>query len=393
MNSRPSCSAPAGVALAAALALTAAGSAFAAPFTQGDLVVLRLGTGAAPLTSAGTAEFLDEYTTTGTLVQTIALPTAASGSNLPIVDSGTAGSDGALTLSQNGAYLTLGGYNAAPGTASISSAAGINRGVAVIDAGGNVDTSTSLPEGTTATSTYNLNNLRSVASTDGTTFFLGGTSSTAVTAGVRTTTIGGTASTQVESTTLNTRVVNIANSNLYFSTGSATGNSGIGIYQVGSGISTAGGQATSLVVATGTKSSPYDFVFTNPNTLYVTDDLSVSGTTNASLTEYVNSGSGFTSAATFNLPALTTGNAGLRGLTGTSTDLYGISTDNRLVDFNLASGLFSTLVTAPTNEGFRGVDLSPAPEPGEFAVLSLVGLGLGAALLRRRLKTAGVAAV
>ena len=65
--------------LAAAIVLLMAGSvAVAAPFTPGNLVVARVGPGAAALNNASTAVFLDEYTTAGTLVQSIALPPAAS---------------------------------------------------------------------------------------------------------------------------------------------------------------------------------------------------------------------------------------------------------------------------------------------------------------------------
>ena len=51
----------------------------AAGFTPGDIVVERVGNGGAALSSASQAVFLNEYTPTGTLVQSIALPTAVSG--------------------------------------------------------------------------------------------------------------------------------------------------------------------------------------------------------------------------------------------------------------------------------------------------------------------------
>jgi hypothetical protein len=73
-----------------------------AAFTPGDIVVYQVGTGAAALTSAATATFLDEYSPTGTLVQSIPLPTAVSGSQLPLTNSGTATSEGQLSLSVNG---------------------------------------------------------------------------------------------------------------------------------------------------------------------------------------------------------------------------------------------------------------------------------------------------
>src|ERR1700730_5110108 len=51
-------------------------------FSQNDLVVERFGDGSASLTSASTAVFLDEFTTSGgSAVNTVALPTAAGGGN------------------------------------------------------------------------------------------------------------------------------------------------------------------------------------------------------------------------------------------------------------------------------------------------------------------------
>ena len=57
-----------------ALALT---SSLAAqqPFASGNLVVVRVGAGATALTSAAQQVFVNEYTPTGALVQSIALPT------------------------------------------------------------------------------------------------------------------------------------------------------------------------------------------------------------------------------------------------------------------------------------------------------------------------------
>src|SRR5262245_5998952 len=96
-------------------ALGLARSATAGPFTQGTLVVVRVGDGSATIGTTATAVFLDEYATTGTLVQTIAMPTAVSGSNKICTVKGTAVSEASLTLSADGRYLLLGGYNKAPG--------------------------------------------------------------------------------------------------------------------------------------------------------------------------------------------------------------------------------------------------------------------------------------
>src|SRR5689334_2053035 len=53
----------------------------AASFTTGNLVVLRVGDGTGALSSASAAVFLDEFTAGGGTVQSLPLPTAASGNN------------------------------------------------------------------------------------------------------------------------------------------------------------------------------------------------------------------------------------------------------------------------------------------------------------------------
>jgi len=385
----------AGSTLAAIVALTAiGGSVLAAPFTsftQGDIVVSRLGDGAAlPANGTGAAIFLDEYTTSGAFVGTLSSPISTTDTT-GLVDSYTAGSEGALTLSADGKYLTIVGYHAAIGTTGVAAAAGLTRGVALINAAGVVDVSTSL----TQASTYGANNIRSAVTTNGTDLFLTGTSATGATgtAGVRTAVVGGTTSTQLNNgdatPTTNTRVANLFGGDLYFSTGTGTQ----GIYKVGTGASTTTGQTTALTAAD-PAGSPYDFFFANATTLFVADDRTSTTATGAGgLLKYVNSGSGFTLTNTYNLTGTTTGTtAGLRGLTGSATDLFAISSDNRLVDFNLGSTSFTTLATAATNTNFRGVDFAPSaavPEASSSLSLgALLALGLAAGVVARRKRTA-----
>ena len=87
-------------------------------FTPGDLVVYRVGNGSAALGSAATAVYLDEYTPSGTLVQSIPMPTAASGANNPLTATGNSANEGELELSSNGETLLAPGYYTVPGTAS-----------------------------------------------------------------------------------------------------------------------------------------------------------------------------------------------------------------------------------------------------------------------------------
>ena len=103
--------------------------------SSNSIVVVRLGDGSGAIGSTGTAVFLDEYTTAGAFVQSIPLPTTTVGSNRRFVNSGSATSEGLMTLSSSGTYLVLAGYDAAVGTASItsSSSAAVNRVIAVVD--------------------------------------------------------------------------------------------------------------------------------------------------------------------------------------------------------------------------------------------------------------------
>ena len=74
-------------------------SATAGPLTPGNVVIYHVGDGSVPLTNKGSPVFLDEYTPSGTLVQSIPMPTAANGSNRQLIASGTATAEGFLTLS------------------------------------------------------------------------------------------------------------------------------------------------------------------------------------------------------------------------------------------------------------------------------------------------------
>jgi hypothetical protein len=221
----------------------------AAPLTSGNLVIYRIGDGSAAPTSAATAVFLDEYSTSGTLVQSIPMPTATSGANRKLTASGTASSEGCPTRSVDGKFVTLMGYDAAVGTASItsSSSSTINRVVGIVNANGQVDTSTALTDAVTGS------NPRGVASTDGLSLWVTGGAG-----GVRYTTAGSTSSTQLSTSVTNLRVLNIFDNQLY--TTSASG--AFRLASVGSGTPTTSGQTITNLPGFPTSSgSPYGFFF------------------------------------------------------------------------------------------------------------------------------------
>jgi hypothetical protein len=92
----------------------------AAAFTAGNVAVYRVGSGTGLLVNTGNPVFIDEYTPSGALVQSIALPTAASGLNFPLIASGTAASEGGITRSVDEQCLWMMGYGVAPGGSSVS---------------------------------------------------------------------------------------------------------------------------------------------------------------------------------------------------------------------------------------------------------------------------------
>ncbi|UOQ99608.1 IPT/TIG domain-containing protein [Hymenobacter sp. 5317J-9] len=336
----------------------------AAPFTPGNLVVMRVGDGSASLSSAATVAYLQEYTPAGVLVQTIPLPTAVAGNNRILTVAGSSSTDGGLTRSANGAYLVVGGYDAAPGTAGVAAldpSTGANRIVGRVGADGNVDTSTRITDAT--------GNLRSAASVDGTSFYTSGSSG-----GVRYVTFGNNGpSVVVSATPSNLRYVNTFAGNLYISSGSSPY---IGLSQVGTGLPTTSGQtATLLPGMQGTTSttagiSPLAFYFADLSTtvpgvdvVYVADD----GATTA--------GGGIQKwslvAGTWTLNGTITNSTAIRGLdgqvTGTTVSLVAAGNGGLYVlsdnaGYNAApstTAVPAPIATAASLTAFRGAAFAP----------------------------------
>jgi hypothetical protein len=334
------------------------------PAVRADFFVLQVGDGSAALNSASTAVFLKKFSNTGTLLQTLNMPTAASGSNLPFTISGTATSEGFLAISPNGNFLTLGGYGTAPGLASVasSSSATVSRVVGMINlSNSTIDTSTS-------TTAFDTRNIRSAVTIDGTEFWAGGNGFPS--GATQYLTYGATTSIPVSTSPTNGRVLKVFENQLYLSTSSA---GFIGVNAVGTGIPETEGNTTTLLSgfpAPTTSPSPYDFWFKDSSTLYVTDDSSLAN------------GGGIQkwtlSAGTWSLAYTMQGPTGYRGLTGSVIDgqtvLFATATQgsaNRImtVTDTGASSTFTEIAAAPTNTAFRGIAYVPAAvagQPGDF---------------------------
>ena len=222
-------------------------------WTAGNLVVSRIGSGDAyPTGSVGVAMFLEQITPAGSAVST--LPMATVGTERLVI-SGSSTAEGFISRTESGDAIVVPGYDAAVGTTSLTSTATAAPRVANY-----IDLSYAPVRGFSSTSVHTNGNMRSAFKV-GSDYYTAGSN-----LGIHYIT-GGTPSV-ISTGITNTRVINAFNGNVYFSTGSGTQ----GIYQVGSGYPTASTTNT-LVVATGTGSSPYDFVFSaDGNTLYVADD-------------------------------------------------------------------------------------------------------------------------
>lgn len=350
-------------------------------FTPGNLVVYRTGTGAAALSSSATAVFLDEYTTAGVFVQSIAAPTSDNGLNQTLTASGTAVSEGRLSLSEDGKYLMFTGYDAAIGTTSVagtvtSGGSAVARVIGRADAAGTLDT-------TTTTTRFSGTNIRGATSTNGTDIWATGANT-----GVIYSALGGTgASTIVSNTTTNLRDTHIVDGQLYVSSGTNT----LRVGSVGTGTPTGTGNTTTnlsgIPLSAGTPISSYGFFMADlsssvpgMDTLYIASDDA-----NA-LQKFTLNGGTWTSNGTIGVNS-----DDYLGLTGTvsggSVTLYatrynGVSADQivTLTDSSGYNGAFTgtptVLVTASSanNIGFRGISFTPSL-PDSLVYLKTDGVG------------------
>ena len=162
-------------------------------------------------------------------MQSIALPTTASGANRALTVTGNSTAEALLSLSPDGSTLGLIGYDLGPGTATPNGTAPatVNRVVGLIDPSGGIDTTTALTDVTS--------NPRGAVTSNGIDIWVSGAAS-----GLRYTTrstVG--TSTQLSTTVTNLRGVDIFDGQLHISTGSGTA---VRIGTVGIGLPTTSGQ-------------------------------------------------------------------------------------------------------------------------------------------------------
>jgi hypothetical protein len=360
----------------------------AAAFTIGNLVVCRAGAiGGGALSSAAAPVFLDEYTTAGALVQSIALPVADSGLNQTLTVSGSSTSECLLTRSADGRYLFITGYDAAPATAAPNtvSSATIQRVIGRVGNDGIVDTSTT-------TTAFSAQNIRGAVSDNGTNIWMTGSGT-----GVVFTTLGGSgAGTVVQNAVVNLRSINIFDGQLYTTSMSGA----IRLASVGAGLPTTTGQVLTNLPGfptTGSLNSPYEYFFADLtpsvaglDTVYVADDSGSLG----GLQKYSLVGGNWT----LNGTAVTPGIRGLTGIvnftpgavvtlyaTGTATNANTLSVYSDTSGYNarptpadikssrggeLVPGAPAVIATASVNTAFRGVAFAPLLATAATATIS-----------------------
>jgi len=367
------------------LVLVGLGQTNAATLLGGDVAVYRVGDGAATLTSGNFAVFVDVFRKsngTWSLNQSIAMPTVVSGNNQILTGSGTATSEGFLNLSEDGRYIVLGGYNKAPNTTAGTSANGLGKysadrtiGLLAV-ATGIVDTTT---HGVWAAPN---NNMRSVASYDGTSFYA------TTDAGLYYGTYGASGSTPLLLKNTNLRALEISQGNLLVGTGSANA---IAAGSAAGAIGTTSGLPTSTTTMTvmfneAAGTSPYGFSLLDLNQDGVDETAYIADSAGGINKMYFN-GSSWVSKGT--IAGLYSGLEAV--FNGTSVDIFVTAANGgTLGTLNDASaiggaltGTVATIGTAGANTAFRGVAVATVPEP---SAQSLLAFGMAALVAVRSLR-------
>jgi hypothetical protein len=380
--------------LLAALAATiaAASPAAAGQFTVGNIVVALSGDGQSITGSANSASVVPvqllEYTTAGSLVQSIPLPTADSG-NQHILTLNRDRASGQLNLTADNRHLVIGGIDVAPRTTVTSP---VPRTVGRISYDGSIDTSTRIADSYDGPAESGI---RGVASFDGSGFWLAGKGLNGTDKrGIQYIELGSSTPTYLTNQQENSRHLSIVNGQLY--------NTDKQVDAVGTGLPTSGPviPAPFIPNAAGggdwNSAQLFDLDPTVPgiDTLYF---AYASHETGNDIEKWTSNGTTWSQSEVFNilLPSGVEPADGVLFLTarqlGSDVELFATTraqftnaAANSLVRIlDTAAGSTTTLLaTAAASYTFKGVSFAPVPEPAT-ALLLLVSLA-GAAAFRRR---------
>lgn len=337
-----------------------------AAFMPGNLAIYRIGDGTTAPANAGTPVFIDEYTPTGTLVQSIALPaTAAQSPTGPYLISTASVAEGAMQLSPDGKYLALPGYSAAipTGGGSLSSAtsASINRAVAIVDSTGayRISTFSDLHSGQQIRSAVTLDGYSgyTVGGNTGVRYFAKATDTT---------------TSEISTTITNNNTIAIVAGQLFTTNGSANP---IRLGTVGTGVPTTSGQTVTNLPGFATTGGARGFFFADLSptvsfnglgldTLYFADDaLPTPG-----IQKWSFDGANWNKLGTLSLLGARSLTGSVSGSTvtlfaGTGSSSTNINTLVKVEDtagFGADNnGVVVNLATSPGNSQFRGIMLAP----------------------------------
>ena len=344
------------------------GSAFAQTtnFSGGHLVVSAVGLTISGSGAAGPVS-LKEFDLTPSSAPVSVVNFDPSGPNRFVYPWNT---NSGLNLQFNAGFFTISGYDADSGTLGVSSssASAVSRLVAKIPVAGSITRIVN-------TTMYNAGTPRSVV-TDGTDFWNAGTGTGIAVTGIQYMQPSGTALTITQTPNVtNTRVASIFGGNLYYSTQSTTGGQSIGVHKY-TGTPVAPATATLVAAGQGTSPSPYDFVFTDANTLYVADDRTIAN--GGGVQKYTFDGTNWNFAYAINtgMPV------GCRAITFLGTNggfaefavITNETVNTTTVVATVPSAIYKVtdggsnalstsvlLQTAPNNQNYRGVRYIPAP--------------------------------
>ena len=321
-----------------------------AQWAAGNLVVLQVGDSLTALTSAAAPVFLQEYYVTVPAqqqpVHSMALPTVGP-ARLTI--SGSANTEGLMSLSTDSAHLVIAGYDAAPGTVAVNgtTASNVNRVVDTVNAqsvGGRSVTSLA----------FSTTNFRAATKGAGAKYWGGGGSSGVYFLGTASAAGG------LGTTATNVRFLQAQNGNIYYTSGAS---SSLGLNRI-TGQPVSSGNGGTLLFSSGS-SSLYGFAVNAAETVaYLCDDRTGAA---GGIYKWTNTAGTWTLADTL-ITGTGTG-AGARSVavdwSGLYPVLYAVTKDNRLVrlvDSSSAPGVanaYVTLATAPSNAAFRSVCFVP----------------------------------
>ena len=353
---------------AAALAITGLAVAphASAGHVHDQLAVSVVGDGVASGNVAVPVEIQYFYGDGSALKAATQLPTSAEGENLPFTLGANRDQQGALQQSADHRFVTIGGYAHEPGDVNLngSEAPEILRSIALVDADGGYDTSTTLA------GAFSERHIRGVVTNDGTYFWAGGHGNDAEThqGAVLGIELGGTEPTAIRSggnnTNNNGRVPGIHDGQLYVTTDR---DDYAGLNRVGEGLPTA---AVDMELIATTDEGPdvaHDFAFVG-DYLYVNYTDGDKG-----IVKYAQEGDAWSAVDRhdgefWGLTGRVAGDDVLLYATKDSTqenELVSIIDSGDDTDFD---GYETVIATADPGYAYRGVDFAPGFVPGTDAV-------------------------